>query len=67
MHGIKSKTKLYRAIYSLGAPLYPILKVLAPKFVTTTEQVGQAMIKVAKKGATKKLIENQDINKLSVA
>ncbi len=66
MHGIKSKTKLYRVIYSLLGPLYPLLKILAPKFVTTTEQVGQAMIKVAKNGAAKKIIENQDINRLSM-
>jgi len=66
MHGIKSKTQLYRIMYSFIAPLYPLLKALAPKFVTTTEQVGQAMIKVAKQGADKKFLENQDINRLSI-
>jgi len=66
MHGIKSKIQLYRIMYSFIAPLYPLLKALAPKFVTTTEQVGQAMIKVAKQGADKKFLENQDINRLSI-
>jgi uncharacterized protein YbjT (DUF2867 family) len=65
MHGIKSKTKLYRALYSVVGPLYPLWKTIAPKLVTTTEQVGRAMIKVAKQGASKKVIENQDINSLA--
>jgi hypothetical protein len=33
-----------------------------PKYVTTTEQVGRAMIKVARQGATKSVLENSDIN-----
>ena len=33
-----------------------------PKYVTTTEQVGRAMIKIAKQGAPKRVLENLDIN-----
>src|SRR6202162_683573 len=44
MHGIKSKTKLYSAAYTVVAPLYPLLRRLAPKYVTTTEQLGRAEI-----------------------
>jgi uncharacterized protein YbjT (DUF2867 family) len=62
MHGIRSKTKLYRALYAVMAPLYPAWKVLLPKYVTTKEQVGRAMIKIAKHGAPKRVLENQDIN-----
>src|SRR5271157_2021359 len=62
MHGIRSKTKLYQALYAVVAPLYPLWKALLPKYVTTTEQVGRAMIKVAKFGAPKHVLENQDIN-----
>jgi uncharacterized protein YbjT (DUF2867 family) len=64
-HGIKSKTKLYRAIYAVMGPLYPVLKALAPKFVTTTEQVGRAMVKVARQGAPKQVLENSDINSIA--
>jgi hypothetical protein len=32
-----------------------------PKYVTTTECVGRAMLKLAKRGAPKPVIENQDI------
>jgi hypothetical protein len=64
MHGIRSKTKLYRALYAVMAPLYPVWKALLPKYVTTTEQVGRAMIKIAKLGAPKHVLENQDINRI---
>src|SRR5262249_49074550 len=37
IHGIKSRTGWYRALYAVTAPLYPILKTLAPRYVTTTE------------------------------
>ena len=65
LHGIRSKTKVYRALYAVMAPLYPVWKALMPKYVTTTEQVGRAMIKIAKLGAPKKVLENQDINSIA--
>ena len=65
LHGIKSKTKLYRIFYSGLGPLIPLLRAAFPKYVTTTEQVGRAMIKVAKDGAPKSLLENSDINELA--
>ena len=51
MHGVVSKTRLYRTLYVVGAPLYPILNRLFPRYVTTTEKVGRAMLAVAKRGA----------------
>jgi len=65
LHGIRSKTKLYRASYAIMGPIYPLLKVLLPKYVTTTEQVGRAMLKVAKQGALKSVLENWDINSIT--
>ena len=47
LHGITSRTRLYRALYSVGAPLFLVLKRLAPDQVTTTERLGRAMIAVA--------------------
>jgi len=64
LHGIRSKTALYRILYLLVGPLSPLLKALFPKFITTTEQVGRAMIKIANQGAPKRLLENRDINAL---
>jgi uncharacterized protein YbjT (DUF2867 family) len=61
MHGIQSKTRLYRVLYALTKPLYPLWKTIVPNLVTTTEQVGRAMIQVARQGAPKQLLENRDI------
>jgi uncharacterized protein YbjT (DUF2867 family) len=62
LHGIQSKTKLYRTFYAMTGPLYPILRRLAPKYVTTTEALGRAMIRVAEHGAPKRVLEMADIN-----
>lgn len=62
LHGIKSKTKLYRALYTAMGPLLPLLYAAAPKYVTTTGQLGRAMIRVAKDGAPNPVLENRDIN-----
>jgi len=67
MHGIRSKTPLYRAVYAVFSPLYPVFKAIAPKAVTNTEQVGRAMLEVAKRGAPKKILENRDIHAIASA
>jgi uncharacterized protein YbjT (DUF2867 family) len=64
MHGIKSKTIWYQALYTLMAPLYPIWNAMLPSYVTTTEKLGRAMIAIAKRGAPKRVLENRDINAL---
>jgi hypothetical protein len=64
LHGIRTKTKWYRALYAAMGPLYPVWKRLLPNYVTTTECVGRAMIKVARQGAPKRFLENRDINSL---
>jgi uncharacterized protein YbjT (DUF2867 family) len=66
LHGIKSKTALYRLIYPLMAPFLPWLFRHFPKYVTTTEQIGRAMIYIAREGATSRVIENIDINQILV-
>jgi uncharacterized protein YbjT (DUF2867 family) len=64
LHGIKSKTTSYQALYTALGPLIPLLKRLFPKLVTTTEKVGRAMIKIAQQGAPKRILDNQEINSL---
>jgi uncharacterized protein YbjT (DUF2867 family) len=61
LHGVRTKTAWYRAFYAVLAPLYPLLK-FVPKYVTTTECVGRAMIRVARAGYQKKILESRDIN-----
>jgi uncharacterized protein YbjT (DUF2867 family) len=64
LKGVSSKTKLYRAFYTVLGPLFPVLKRLFPNHVTTTENVGRAMIRVAANGYSKRVLENTDINVL---
>jgi uncharacterized protein YbjT (DUF2867 family) len=62
LHGIRSKTAWYQAVYVGAAPVLTLLKRIAPAYVTTTEQVGRAMIKVARDGYPKPVLESEDIN-----
>ena len=62
LHGIKSKTRVYRFFYAVSKPLLPMLKAIFPQYVTTTERLGRAMIAVARHGYPKKVLEMRDIN-----
>ena len=64
LHGIRSKTAWVQAIYVAAAPLLSLLNRVAPKYMTTTEQVGRAMIKVARAGFARPVLESEDINSL---
>ena len=64
MHGIRSRTKLYRVLYAIVGPLFPVLNALFPKYVTTTEQVGRAMLTVGKRGHDEAVLENEAIRAL---
>jgi uncharacterized protein YbjT (DUF2867 family) len=65
LHGIRSRTGWYNAIYSVATPLYPLLKRVFPSSVTTTEQLAKGMIDVARKGSPKRVLETPDINSVS--
>lgn len=64
MHGITSRTALYRVIYGIAAPLLPWLERSFPRYVTSTERIGKAMLKAAREGAPKPILECEDINRL---
>lgn len=61
MHGERSKTAAYRIGYSFANPLLPLLRRLFPRSVLTTEEVGRAMIHVARRGAPKRILETGDM------
>ena len=62
MDGIVSKTTSYRVMYAVMSPLYPLLKRVAPKLVTSTRQIGRAMVNVTKRGYPKQVLDSTDIN-----
>jgi uncharacterized protein YbjT (DUF2867 family) len=65
--GKQSKTFVYRILYSVLTPLYPVLARVAPTHVTTAENIGRAMIAAATVGYPKRLLENTDINELAAS
>jgi len=67
MKGVRSATASYQALYTVAAPLYPILRRLFPGSVTTSVAVGRAMIHAVTRGAPKKVLETRDINALAAA
>ena len=67
MHGITSRTTLYRVLYAILEPLVPLIQRLFPNAVTTTERVGRAMIAVARAGYQKTVLEAPDINSAACA
>jgi len=64
LYGVTSRTWWYRALYALTRPLLPVLRAAFPQYVTTTEQMGRAMLRVAQHGAPKPILETRDINAL---
>ena len=58
LDGIKSKTAAYRLFYSLIMPILPILRYAMPNHVLTTRHRGQAMLKVVRCGANKRVLES---------
>ncbi|MDP9000986.1 MAG: epimerase, partial [Myxococcota bacterium] len=62
MHAITSRTGSYRVLYAIMRPLVPLLDALFPRYSTTTERVGRAMLNVARHGAPKQVLETEDIN-----
>jgi uncharacterized protein YbjT (DUF2867 family) len=64
LHGVRSKTAWVQAIYVVTSPLLSLLNRTSPKFMTTTEQVGRAMIKVARDGFPRPVLESEDIDRV---
>jgi hypothetical protein len=64
LHGVKSKTGWVQAVYVGAAPLLSLLNRVAPAYMTTSEQVGRAMIRVARDGYPKPILESEDINRV---
>jgi uncharacterized protein YbjT (DUF2867 family) len=65
LKGIRSKTRWYQAIYDVIGPFYPLFRRLLPRYVTTTVNIGRAMIQVAATGYSKQILSSADINQLS--
>ena len=65
MHGVTSKTPVYRALYAVVAPLFPLFRGLAANQVSTSEQVGRAMLEVVRERGPSRVLEIREINALA--
>ena len=66
MHGEVSKTRWTRISYAIFRPLLPLLYRVLPGAVITTEELGRAMIRAAREGAPKRVLENRDLRALAM-
>lgn len=64
LHGARSKTAWVQAVYTATRPLWSVLRRLFPQLVTSTEQIGRGMIRVAREGYPRRVLEMADINSL---
>lgn len=61
---LANQKRAFKAAKVIGM-IYPLLKILLPKFVCSMDDLGVAMINVAKIGYEEKVLENKDIAKLA--
>lgn len=65
LHGIRSKTPLYQFFYDVLGPLLTLGRRWFPRYVTTTEEVGKAMLAVSRRNGGRGVLENVEINEIA--
>lgn len=65
MHGVRSQISQYRILYNIIKPLNPLLKRM--KSVITSEQLGQIILHLAKKGTTKEVLEKEILKEMALS
>ena len=61
---IKGLKRAYALATVIGS-LYPLWETLFPNFVCALEDVGSAMVQVAKEGSASRVLENKDIKRIA--
>ena len=61
LHAVRSKTALYRAAYLLAKPAFWLIQAVSPRSLVTSEEVGLAMLSVARHGYPRPILEVVDI------
>jgi uncharacterized protein YbjT (DUF2867 family) len=65
LHGVRSRTAAYRILYSVTAPLIPLMRRLFPNQILTSEEMGRAMLAAVRRGAPTRVLESRDIRQLA--
>jgi hypothetical protein len=74
LHGIVSRTSWYNALYRVFGPLFPLIRRVAPNYTLTTEQIGRAMLSLARRSAEReggaepptRVLESGDIRSVTL-
>ena len=64
--GVKPSSRFYAILLPLLVWLLYIFKLISPKMVVDSTQIGQAMINISRKGYDRKVINPEDIQRLSL-
>jgi uncharacterized protein YbjT (DUF2867 family) len=64
LEGIKSKTASYRILYGLIAPFSSAARHFWPNYISTTQELGKALLVAAKRGTEKRIVEAGQIRTL---
>ena len=61
LYGVMPRTRALKALYALAAPIAPALVRWAPRYATTSERLGKAMLRAARIGFPVHIVENKDL------
>ena len=61
MNGEVSKTRWTRITYRFLRPLLPVWRAMSPGTVITSEELGRAMLNVARQGAASRILESREL------
>lgn len=64
LHGIRSRNRSLRIIYTILRPFLFVVRRVAPNSMTCTDRVGRAMIAAARDGAPTRILGTREINAL---
>ncbi len=65
LRGSTPRVRLMRWTYALTAPVYPVLQRIAGRFVTSTDLLATAMLRLAMRGNTKKSLNTAELNAIA--
>ncbi len=63
MRGVESRTAAYRRAYQVTGWLYPAIKGFS-SMVIASDQLGRVMLRLAREGAPRQILESRDLNDL---
>ncbi len=65
MKGVRSRVRAFQALLGVLSPLWPVLRGLFPSQLTTTENIGLAMIHAVQRGYPTPVLGPKEINALA--